>query len=435
MSTIVVIGIVFAPFVIQIFAPGFDAEKSAFTALLARVMYPFILLVSLAALAMGMLNARNVFGVPAMASSFFNIGSILGGITVGWLIDPHFGKDALIGLAAGTLIGGAFQLAVQFPSLAKIGFHFKPDFAWNDPGVQKILGLMGPAVIAASSVQVNVWINTMYASNLGDGPIVWLQNAFRLMQLPLGVFGVAVATITLPLMSRHAAAGDLVSFGKVLGNGLRLALFLTIPCAVGLSMLAYPIMSVLFEGGKCTPTQVAQMAGALEYYALGLAAYSAMKVLVPAFYAIDRKHMPMFVSIGAIAINAVLSWFFAFQLGLGHRGLALSTGCVAVTNFLVFYVVMMRLTAGLETRALVSSCVRFAVAACALAGVCMISQRYWLSEWSHMHAATRVIALFATIGIAGGAYLGCAMLLKVEETTEVIAALRKKLARGATPAT
>src|SRR6476659_3279596 len=141
MSAVTLLGILFAPFVIGILAPGFPAEKAALTILLTRIMFPFILLVSLAALVMGMLNAKNVFGVPAMASSFFNIGSIVGGVFFGWLFDPAFGEKALTGLAIGTLVGGFLQLAVQLPSLRKVGYSFRPDFQWRDPGIRKILVL------------------------------------------------------------------------------------------------------------------------------------------------------------------------------------------------------------------------------------------------------------------------------------------------------
>ena len=154
-------------------------------------MWPFMLLVSLAALVMGILNAKHVFGPPAMASSYFNLGSIIGGLAIGWWLDPHFGARSLVGLAIGTLIGGAWQLSGQFPSLWRVGYRYRPDFHWRDEGVRAVLTLMGPAVIAASAVQVNVLINSGFAASLGNGPVSWLNIAFRLMQLPLGIFGVA----------------------------------------------------------------------------------------------------------------------------------------------------------------------------------------------------------------------------------------------------
>src|SRR5579863_10564331 len=179
LSAITVLGIVCAPWLVAVLAPGFEGEKAALTVTLTRVMYPFILLVSLAALVMGMLNARNVFGVPAMASSFFNLGSIIAGVLLGYWLDPHFGERAILGLAIGTLIGGALQLLVQLPALRRAGYVFHVDFHWRDPGVRAILRLMGPSVIAASTTQVNVLINSVFASELGDGPTFWLTVAFR----------------------------------------------------------------------------------------------------------------------------------------------------------------------------------------------------------------------------------------------------------------
>src|SRR5262245_22459371 len=181
MSAVTLLGILFAPQIVGLMTGWkWDPEKTALTILLTRIMWPFILLVSIAALVMGMLNARNVFGMPAMASSFFNLGSIIAGVALGWWFDPHFGPRALIGLSIGTLIGGLWQLTAQFPSLRRVGYRFRTDFKWRDEGVRTVLALMGPAVIAASAVQMNVLINTVFAALLGDGPVSWLSIAFRL---------------------------------------------------------------------------------------------------------------------------------------------------------------------------------------------------------------------------------------------------------------
>jgi putative peptidoglycan lipid II flippase len=429
LSVVTLAGIVIAPLLIKLFAPGFDHDKAALTVLLARIMYPFILLVSLAALVMGMLNARNVFGVPAMASSFFNVGSILGGVGVGYWIDPHFGTKALIGLAVGTLIGGGLQLAVQLPAVYRAGFRFRPDFAWKDAGVKTILALMGPAIIAASSVQFNVMINTMFASNLGDGPIFWLQIAFRLMQLPLGIFGVAIGTVTLPVLSRSIAAGNVVEFRQNLARGMRLAFLLTIPSTIGLMLLAEPIISLLYQHGKFDANSTAQAAGALKYYALGLVAYSAMKVLVPAFYALDRRKTPMNVSFIAVAVNLGLNWLFTFRLGLGHRGLALSTGCVALTNFAMLYWLMRRETKLLETRALAGLLARLALPCALLGGICWAAGAWPLAAWATMPLVPKAAWLGGTIALAGLAFFGSAALFRIEEIDDVLGVVKRKLRR------
>src|SRR6267142_2094567 len=279
MSAVTLLGIVFAPQIVHLMTWwSWSADKTATTILLTRIMWPFILLVSLAALAMGVLNAKNVFGAPAMASSYFNLGSIIGGVTFGWWLDPHFGTRSLIGLSIGTLIGGIWQLSSQFPSLRRVGYKYHADFHWRDQGVRTVLMLMGPAVIAASAVQVNVLINSGFAAQLGDGPVSWLNIAFRLMQLPLGIFGVAVGTVTLPLVSRAAALGDMAAFRSALAHAIRLVTLLTIPAAIGLILLAEPIISIIDQHGRFTAEMTKETAGALQFYSIGLVAYSALKV-------------------------------------------------------------------------------------------------------------------------------------------------------------
>ncbi|MGA1130062.1 MAG: murein biosynthesis integral membrane protein MurJ, partial [Chthoniobacterales bacterium] len=315
MSVVTLLGMIFAPALIALLAPGFDAGKSAFAVELTRIMFPFILMVSLAALVMGMLNSRNVFGVPALASSFYNLGSIFGGVTIAWLIDPNFGPRALIGMAIGTLIGGFLQLAVQIPSLKKVGFTFHFDFGWRDEQVTRVLWLMLPAVIAASAVQVNVMVNSIFASYLGDGAVSWLSYAFRLMQLPLGIFGVAVATVTLPAVSKIAAGGDMVHFRETLAKAIRLALFLTLPATIGLMMMSNEIIGLIYERGKFTAEDTRQTGLVLKFYAIGLMGYACIKVLSPAFYALERKWTPMLVSFFCIGLNIVLNWQLTFRMG------------------------------------------------------------------------------------------------------------------------
>src|SRR5580692_10706722 len=370
-------GIIFSPQLVAAMAPGFEPQKAALTVQLTRIMFPFILLVSLAALVMGMLNSKNVFGMPAMASSFFNIGSIVGGVILGFWIDPHFGPHALLGLAVATVIGGALQLAVQLPSLVRLGYRFRPDFRWRDAGVKAILLLMGPSVIAASTTLFNVLINSMFASTLGDGPIFWLSIAFRLMMLPLGLFGVALGTVTLPLLSRLVVAGQMGAFRGELAHAMRLAVLLTIPSMIGLIILADPIISVLYQHGKFTAFQTAQAAGALRFYAIGLAGYAALKVLVNAFYALDKRKTPMLVSFLAVLLNLLFNWIFTFRLGWGHRGLAFSTGCIATVNFLLLYALMGRHLKGLESGRMLAMLTKVAAAAAALALTCWCG-RHWL---------------------------------------------------------
>jgi putative peptidoglycan lipid II flippase len=429
LGALCVLGMVFSHQLVAVLAPGFDPIKAGRTALLTRIMFPFILLVSLAALVMGVLNAKSIFGRPAMASSFFNIGSIVGGVGLGYLWDPTFGPRALIGLAIGTLIGGALQLTVQLPPLKGLGYRFHLDFRWRDPGVIAILALMGPAVIAASTTQVNVMINSMFASTLEDGAIFWLAIAFRLMQLPLGLFGVALGTVTLPLLSRLVVAGEMGAFRTELARALRLMFLLTIPSTIGLMILAEPIISVIYQHGRFDAYKAAQAGGALRFYAIGLAGYAALKVLVNAFYALDRRKTPMIVSFLAIGLNLLFNWIFTFRLGWGHRGLAFSTGCVATCNFLLLYVLMQRHLGGLESRRMLVTLAKIGLAGAALAGVCAVSDRWFLADWATQALWRKTLVLIATVAVAGGVFGLCAAALKVEELTDVLGAAARRLRR------
>lgn len=430
LGAICVLGIIYSPQLVALLAPGFNPAKAALTVTLTRIMFPFILLVSLAALVMGMLNAKDVFGMPAMASSFFNIGSIAGGVVLGYWLDPQFGPVALVGLAIGTLVGGALQLGVQLPHLRRLGYRFRPDFQWRDPGVAAVLALMGPSVIAASTTQLNVLVNSIFASHLGDGPIFWLAIAFRLMQLPLGLFGVALGTVTLPLLSRLAVAGDRGAFRAELARGMRLAFLMTIPCTIGLVMLAEPIVSLLYQHGRFDAFQTAEAAGALRYYAIGLAGYAALKVLVSAFYALDHRRTPMYVSFMAVALNLALNWYFTRHLGWGHRGLAFSTGCVATCNFLVLYALMHRHLGRLEGRRMATLLAKVGAASVALGAVCWAAQRWLLAPAAHEALAARTGALLATILAASAVFLWVGSMLRLEELRELREAVRRRAGRA-----
>jgi len=430
LSAITVTGIATAPWLVAALAPGFDPGKAALTVTLTRIMYPFILLVSLAALVMGMLNARNVFGMPAMASSFFNLGSIVSGVLLGYWLDPHFGARAILGLAIGTLVGGTLQLVVQLPALRRAGHSFHPDFHWRDPGVRSILRLMGPSVIAASTTQLNVLVNSVFASQLGDGPTFWLTVAFRLMQLPLGIFGVALGTVALPLLARMAATGNTEAFRSELARGMRLTFLMTIPSSIGLMVLAEPIISVLYQHGRFGAHETAESAAALRLYAIGLCGYAALKVLVNAFYALERRRTPMLVSFLAVGLNLALNWTLTVRFNWGHRGLALSTACVATSNFLILYALMRSHLGRLESRAMLALLSKVALASAVLLLASWAGAHFLLADWAVQSFWPKCLSLVLVIVLAAAAFFVSASALGIGEVHEIARAVQRRLRRA-----
>jgi putative peptidoglycan lipid II flippase len=429
MTLVSALGVLLAPWIIGMLASGWDEEKIAFTTTLARILYPFILVVSLAALVMGILNAKKVFFMPAMASSFFNAGSILAGGAIGWWIDPSFGRNSVIGFAIGALVGGLLQLLVQLPSLKKVGFKFGIDLNWKDEGVAHTLSLMWPAIISGSVVQVSVLLNTIFASHVpGDGPALYLNNAFRLMQLPLGLFGVGLATVSLPALARMATAGIGTDFRRTLSKAIRMGALLSVPSAVGLAMLARPIMSLIYGNGDGNnPQSIEGCAVALETYSIGLVFYSALKVLQPAFYAVEKRFIPLYVSIVCVALTAGLNWLFVVHWHLDHRYLALSTSISAALNFTCLFIAMRKLAGGLETRAMLASLSQIALASVALAATCWAAQQWLLADWQSMPLWQQIPLLMVSVTLAGGAYFGVSLLLKNEEADDFLGSILRKL--------
>jgi len=320
------------------------------------------------------------------------------------------------------------QLVIQFPSLRRIGYHPRLDFHFRDSGVVEVLRTMAPAVVAASAVQVNVMVNTSFATHCDDGAVAWLNNAFRLMQLPLGMFGVAIGTVTLPFLSRSAALGNRDEFRESLARGIRLVFFLTVPASVGLWMLSEPILSVIYQYNKVTWHDIVESAGALRYYTLGLAAYAGMKVLAPAFYAIGKRKTPMVISFFAIGVNLGLNIWFT-KIGFGHRGLALSTGIVALTNFGLLYWCMRRETERLETRKLLVALAKIFIASCWLALVCWGGKWLLLERWHTMGLMLRMCGLGLTIALSIAAFSAVASMLGVREMRDLLGVIRRRLSR------
>lgn len=426
----------YAPGIVRLLAPGFFdiPGKAELTISLTRIMIPFLLLIALAAQAMGMLNTFNVFGLPALASAFFNIGSVVGGLWLGFSVGPLIGLTPIAGMACGTLVGGFLQFAVQWPSLWRRGVRYRPDFSFSDAGVRQIVRLMGPAIIGTAAVQVNVFVNTNFASAIIDpstgavlnGPVSWLSYAFRFMQFPIGVFGVAIATATLPPLSRSTVNSDFGEFRQTLSHSLALVFLLCIPSAVGLAVLGQPIVALVFEHGKFTSFDTAQTANALAAYAIGLAGYAAVKVLSPAFYALNDARTPMFISLGSIAVNYIMNTLLVGPFG--HVGLAFSTSTVALVNFLLLAFLMRRRIRRLDGRKLGDTVLRI----CA-ASVPMGATAWLTSEFATLLPLRSLLLHFVRVVLAMASAIAvfylCCRLLRIQELSETVDAIAGRLGR------
>jgi putative peptidoglycan lipid II flippase len=451
MSGITLVGILLAPYVVPLLARGFPPEKAALAVTLTQIMFPFILLVALAALAMGVLNTKGRFGIPASASTAFNICSILFGLGLAyWLsggswenpadkniIPSEAAQWAITGMAIGTLIGGAAQLLIQVPSLIKVGFRFSPLLSFTDPGVRRVMRLMGPAIIGTSAVQVKVLVDVFVVSGI-EGGQSWLSFAFRLMQFPIGVFGVAVGTAAIPALSRLASQDNIVKFRQTLSDAMKLVFLLTIPAACGLIVLGEPIIALIYQGGRFTGFDTNMVAWALAAYSIGLAGYAAIKVLSPSFYAMDDAKTPMYVSLASIAVHAPMSFGMMYLLsgygvtperpnGFGHVGVALATSTVALVNFLALAFLMRRKINRLNGREIGVAFLKILVSAGVMSVVSYISYRYLNAYFPEKNFLIRLAEAFIPIALGGATFLAMARLLRISEIEQVISMIRRRI--------
>jgi len=436
-GAVCVAGMIWSPQLVRLFAGKFAEVPGKFelAVTLTRTMFPFLLLVALAAQAMGVLNANNRFGMPALASTFFNVGSLLFGLAAGFWAGPHFGIHPIQGMAYGVVFGGALQLLCQIPSLARCGFVFRPAMDWSHPGLRQVFSLMGPAILGNAAVQVNVFVNTSFASGLTDsagqvmnGPVSWLLYAFRFMQLPLGLFGVAVASATLPSISRSAATGNLDEFRRTLSRSLGLVFLLTVPSAVGLAVLREPMIASIYQGGAFQLADARQTALALTCYAIGLTGYAAVKILAPAFYALHDARTPMMVSLASIAINYFASSTMVRVAGLGHAGLALSTSIVAICSFLALFWAMRGRLGGIYGRDLRATVMKVMAASLAMGAVCFASS-HLLRQWLGLVRWARLADLTVSILLGLAVFYAIARALRVAEMEMAWTAVAGPLAR------
>ncbi|MGH9220892.1 MAG: murein biosynthesis integral membrane protein MurJ [Vicinamibacterales bacterium] len=427
-GVLVIGGIVFAEPLVRLFAADFAdiPGKLELTIYLTRIVFPFLMLVAVAAALMGMLNSLGHFFVPALSPAMFNVAIIV--MALGLVpIAPSLGLQPITIVAIATLVGGVGQLAIQWPPLKREGFRYRPVLDLRDEGLHRVLLLMGPGTIGMAATQINVFVNTVLATGQGTGAVSWLDFAFRLMYLPIGLFGISIATAATPAISRMVAEQDFARIRSTLADALGLMLFLNVPATVGLIVLARPIVAVIFEHGEFTAADTLATAAALQLYAVGLVGYSVVRIVSPTFYALHRSRVPVMVSAGSVLMNVALN--LALVRVMGYRGLALGTSITAIVNATVQVWLLRREINGLDEARMAASLARVLVAAAVMGAIAVTAQAGLERVWPGDSLALQGLRLLITILVSMGTLIAAAQVLRIREYGEardlVIGRLRR----------
>jgi putative peptidoglycan lipid II flippase len=385
-------------------------------------MFPYIFLIGLVALAMGVLNARKNFSAPALSPVLLNLAIIA--CTLG--ISPWLDRPVL-GLAVGVLLGGAAQLVFQLPFILRQGIVLRFLFRPSHPGVRRIAGLMAPSILGLAVTQLNVLVNTFLASYLPQGSVSYLYYADRLLEFPMGIFAIAIATAVLPTFSEQAARQDIDGLRETLAFALRLVFFVTIPAMVGLIVLRVPILNLLFQRGAFSGESTAMTAQALLYYSLGLGAFAGVRIIVPAFYSLQDTRTPVKVAVLALVANAGLG--AALMTPLRHGGLALGTSLAAAVNFGVLLVLLRRKLGRIGGRKIFHSLLK-SLAASGVMGGCVWALTS-IDTWQQGGVTLLKVGLLLGSVVGGGVVYGASSyLLGSGEMHALAGALRKRFIRN-----
>ena len=425
-GAVVVAGIVFAEPLAWLLAGDFADVPGKFelTVLLTRIILPFLTLVAVAAAMMGMLNSLNRFFTPALSPAMYNVGIIA---SAGLLVPlmPGLGLDPIVAIAIGALLGGIGQVALQAPALHREGFRYRVTLDPTDPGLGDILRLMGPGTLAGAAVQINLLVNMVLATGEGTGAVSWLGFAFRLMYLPIGLFGVSIAAAALPVVSRHAARDDPDGIRDTVSQALRLMLLVNIPATIGLIVLGGPIVELLFERGSFTPADTSATAAALLFYAPGLAGYSAVRIAVPCFYALGNSLTPTYVSLSAVALNIVLNLILVEVIS--YRGLALGTSIAALVNAVTLLALLRRRLNGLDLPRVLLVFAKVSVASAAMGLAAWATHDRLAEAWEGAGLVLRLGRVSASIAAGILVLIGSARLLRIRELDQALRQVAAKL--------
>lgn len=410
---------------------SFLSERLHLTVSLLRIFFPYVLFISMFALAMGILNCHQHFFTPALGPIILDLAWIAG---ILWLV-PMAGKvpeHQLHVLAWVLLISGAFQFAVDIPPLLKMGFRFRwiPDF--KDPGLIKSYQLFLPAIMSFAVVQLNILLDMSlgYLAGPGANSVLWYGT--RLMQFPLGVFGIAMGTALLPTISQHVAKKNMDEAKKTMSFALRAVSLILLPCTVGLIVLRVPIVQMLFERGEFSAASTARTASVLLFYSLGLFAYSGEKMVATGFFAAQDTKTPVVMGIASLVINGILN--LAFMPFMKESGLALATSLASIAEFTLLIYFYQKKISGLPIREIVTSFVKVFLASTAMGIFCTVVFRIFSHYLPSPHIMQQMIRVFASIGLSTLAYVGFCFLFRVTEVKEAFEFIRKRKKKDKLPA-
>ncbi|MGA1870394.1 MAG: murein biosynthesis integral membrane protein MurJ [bacterium] len=390
-------GVVGAPLLVRILAPGFHSSevKLRLTILLTRILFPYLFLIGLVALSMGILNSLRHFATPAISPALLNVGIISGAL----LISPHL-KEPIIGIALGVLIGGVCQVLIQIPVLIKKGVSLYPNFSLIHPGTRRIGRLMIPAILGMGVTQINILIDTLLASFLPEGSISYLYYSNRLIQFPLALFGISLGTAIFPTLSRQAAQNNLEELTDTYSFGMRMVFFITLPAAIGLAVFGHPIIKILFERGEFGAHATSATAQALIAYCAGLWAYAGIKITVPVFYSLQDTATPVKIAIIAMITNIVLN--IVLMIPLKHAGLALATSLSATINLFILVAILRKRLTHIEIRKIIVSSIKTLINSSIMGCVCVLFIQKAVCQATQ---GTMTRALYLGTGIVGGIIL------------------------------
>ena len=413
-------GIIFAPAIVTAIAPGFldTPEKFSLTVLLTRVMFPFLLFISVAALVMGALNTKRVFFIPSLAPAMLNIA-----IIVAVIIFASRMTQPIVAVAIGVTLGGLLQFIFQLPSFFKNRYSLMPAPDLRHPGLKKISILILPATMGMAVAQINIFVSTILASFLPEGSITYLYYSMRLIQFPVGIFGVAMGMAVLPTLSEHAVKGEFGKLSDDFSFALRLLFFITVPAMVGLIALREPIVNILFQRGKFDYFATVGTAQALLFYSIGIWAIVGVRVVTASFYSMQDTKTPVKVAVIALAVNIILS--VILMKPLKHGGLALANSIASCVNFLLLFFFLRRKLEKVDARKILHSFIKtvFAAVIMGVIGAMLLQGELWKIHGSTLNKA---FYLSGTIALCIGIYLFLSYLLKSEEGFYVMDMVKRK---------